>query len=208
MIVAVSSPKGGVGKTLIAVHLLAALSRNKKRRVVLIDCDTNRSSASWVSAVAPDARVETTTDSEELLGTMDDLDDDTDVVLDLAGSDGDLHRAAALLADVLVVPTGPGLLDLRCVATALKMAQQVRKIRQGAQPAVKVVLNRAATHQRATQDALGVLRAMDAPLVEQTLGQRQAFAQCVTLACTIDDLAGADEAAAEMRAVINAILKN
>lgn len=208
MIAAVSSPKGGVGKTLIAVHLLAALSRNKKRRVVLVDCDANRSAASWVSAVAPDARVETANDSEELLAAVDDLDGSTDVVLDLAGSDGELHRAAALVADVLVIPTGPGLLDLRGVAASLKMATRVRKIRRGAQPAVLVVLNRAATHQRATQEALEALRAMDAPLIQQTLGQRQAFAQCVAASCTIDDVPGADEAAAEMRAVVAAILKN
>lgn len=208
MIVAVSSPKGGVGKTLLSVHLLAAMSRNKKRRTVLVDCDPNRSSLSWVSSVAPDARVESASDCEELLAVADGLDAHTDAVLDLAGSDTDLHRGAALACDVMVVPTGSGLLDLRCVGTALKMAAQAQKIRRGTLPVVRVVLNRAAMHQRATQEALHALREMNAPLVEATLGQRQAFAQCVSNGCTVDELPNAGEAAEEMRRVIDAILKN
>lgn len=46
-ILAVGSPKGGVGKTTIAVTLAALAAREHKLRTLLVDADANRSALDW-----------------------------------------------------------------------------------------------------------------------------------------------------------------
>ncbi len=51
MKISVVSRKGGVGKTTIAIHLAAALSKNGRKKTLLIDGDPNRCAFFWTEGV-------------------------------------------------------------------------------------------------------------------------------------------------------------
>ena len=53
MIIVIANTKGGVGKTTVAVHLAAWLYE-QGHRVILADCDTQRSSSEWIRQAMPE----------------------------------------------------------------------------------------------------------------------------------------------------------
>ena len=53
MIIAIANSKGSVGKSTIAVHLVAWL-HSQGHKVFLADCDTQHSSSEWISHTLPE----------------------------------------------------------------------------------------------------------------------------------------------------------
>ena len=66
MIYGLTNSKGGVGKTTIAVHLAAFLTK-KKRKVVFIDADPQQSASTWIRELALPMELETISDAEEII---------------------------------------------------------------------------------------------------------------------------------------------
>ena len=56
MYIAMVNAKGGVGKRTLAVHLAVWL-HEQGRRVILVDCDLQRSSSQWLAEAEPGVRV-------------------------------------------------------------------------------------------------------------------------------------------------------
>ena len=112
-ILAVGSPKGGVGKTTTAVTLAALAAREFRLRTLLVDADANRSALDW-TARAGDAIPVDAVDGRDLTllrqlrrATGYDL-----AVIDLPGAregafDAILAGDGGPVADLLIVPTEP-----------------------------------------------------------------------------------------------------
>lgn len=127
-VLAVSSPKGGVGKTQTAVTL-AHLASLEGYRVFLADADANRSAADWASRSGE----RMTFDVEDLrdvgprvLTRLRGLDEYDVVIVDLPGAEESEAWRVLLggadgkpVFDALVVPSGVRAMDLRPVARAL-----------------------------------------------------------------------------------------
>ncbi|MHA6751131.1 ParA family protein [Dermacoccus nishinomiyaensis] len=121
-IIAVGSPKGGVGKTTTAVHL-AGLAARSGRRVLLVDADENRSAAAWAKAAGDrlDLDVAEGHDSPRELAKLRRASGYDLVVVDLPGVRGDALAALATpkALDLLVCPTRPGVMDVQPLAGLL-----------------------------------------------------------------------------------------
>lgn len=113
MIIAVANSKGGVGKSTLAVHLAAWLSK-QGHRVTLADCDTQQSSSQWIQEAAPGVKALCLKDPDMIINDLPQLAQETDyVVADGPGSLVETSRALLLVADAAIVPCKASMLEVR-----------------------------------------------------------------------------------------------
>ena len=122
--VALLARKGGTGKTTLAVHL-AVLAAESGRRVLLVDTDPQRSAGDWWRVRETDVpqlvecaakRVPAVLEAAERDGI--DL-----VVVDTRPSVEADTADIARLADLVLIPTRPGILDLRAIAPSRRRSR-------------------------------------------------------------------------------------
>jgi len=137
--IAITATKGGVGKTTLAVHIAAA-GQQAGRRVRLIDMDPQQSASLWV-----DARDKTIAEGAWPGGTPPALKLDVRgafakrlsnalteaaaegvdfVVIDTPPYQTTDAANAASLADLVIVPVKPGVLDLQAMSATLAMIDE------------------------------------------------------------------------------------
>lgn len=121
MNVTVMNHKGGVGKTVTAVHLAAFLAvEYGGESVVLVDTDPNEGALDWAEGGGL---------PYEVMGPDGEPGDEEHTVYDsqgrLFGSD---LETAAVMSDLLVVPSLTGAVDLR---TLLRFAEDLEEIQRG-----------------------------------------------------------------------------
>jgi chromosome partitioning protein len=118
-IIAVGSPKGGVGKTTTAVTM-ATIAARSGLVVLLVDADSNRSALDWCSRAGDAIPVDITSGRD--FGSLSRLRELTAydlVVIDLPGAHEGAFEAVVTgdggrpVADLLVAPTAPELMDMR-----------------------------------------------------------------------------------------------
>lgn len=191
--------KGGAGKTTLAIHL-AVMAQASGKRVLLVDIDPQRSSAGWWRARDAETPQLVETEPDKLRDILEaaradgiDL-----VVVDTRPSVEADAVQVAMLADVIVVPTRPAILDLRAILETLNIVKGSKK--------AHVVLNacpapRGAIEAPAATDARKALKAFGVPVAPTTISQRATFSHALVggLAATEADPRG--KAAGEMRAL-------
>ena len=175
MIIAVCNPKGGVGKSTIAVHLAAWLHR-RGRSVVLADCDQQRSSSDWVREAAPGVRTVWLHNSDLILNELPVLAKEAEyVIADGPGSHKESSRALMLRADFAIVPAKASMLEVRALAQATEVLQQARSVRNE-QPRAVVVLSMVGQNYRLTRDMKEAAEALHLPLASRAMILRQIYA--------------------------------
>jgi chromosome partitioning protein len=153
-IIALAAAKGGVGKTTLAAALsVAAAAARPDAAVGLVDLDPQGSLTRWWNARALPAPLLLRLAPERLARARVAL---RDVPLDLLVLDcppgfSPILELAVAAADLVLVPTGPGELDLAAVASTAAMAE-----RAGAP--FRYVLNRAVFRSRLAGRAVSLLR--------------------------------------------------
>lgn len=144
MLICFANTKGGVGKSTLAVHLAVWLF-DQGKSVALLDCDQQRSSSGWTAEAEPRITIATADTPEEVVIKAQELAVSHEFVVgDAPGGLDDRSRTLLLLADLVVFPITPSILDMRSVAQAtavLKYAQSIN----GGRPSGKLVLNRMRT---------------------------------------------------------------
>src|SRR5258708_6747115 len=83
MIIVVANSKGGVGKSTIAVHLVAWLHQ-QGHKTALADCDTQISSSRWLAEAIPEIKTVRLSSTDEILDVLPSLGREFDYV----GADG------------------------------------------------------------------------------------------------------------------------
>ena len=124
-------PKVELGKRTLAVHLAVWL-HERGQRVMLVDCDLQRSSSQWMAEAAPEVRVEVLLSEDELIERAPVFQQDVDIVV-AHGLSGlkELTRALLLVCDTAFIPCGPSVLDVRAVSEAIRVVKQAQSIRKG-----------------------------------------------------------------------------
>ena len=175
MIIAIANTKGGVGKTTVAVHLAAWL-HERDYRVILVDCDTQRSSSEWISQAVPEITALKMNTPDEVLNELPRLREEADfIVADGPGSQTEMSRALLLRADFAVVPCKASMLEVRALAKATEVLRQSQDIRKGLPRAV-AVLSMVGQKYRLTRDMKDAALALELPLASAALTLRQIYA--------------------------------
>lgn len=175
MIIAIANTKGGVGKTTVAVHLAAWL-HEKGFKVILADCDVQRSSSEWIRQAVPEIRALKLDTPDEVLNELPKLRDEADfIVADGPGSQTEMSRALLLRADFAVVPCKASMLEVRALAKATEVLRQSQDIRKGLPQAV-AVLSMVGSKYRLTQDMKDAADALQLDLASTGITLRQIYA--------------------------------
>ena len=192
--IALVSMKGGSGKTTLALHLASAAAEHG-HNVAVLDLDPQQSAAKWgdrrsgsvpVVLAAPPSRLGQ--DLERVATAGADV-----VVIDTpprAGSDN-AAIAAARVADLVVLPCRPAILDLETVAST------AARVRDVAQVPVVVVLNGCPSRGNAAEEAAAALVDLGLEVCPVRIGQRVAFARSLLDGRTAPELEPSGRAAAE-----------
>jgi len=128
MIIILGSQKGGCGKSTIATNL-AAVAAHNGRDVVLLDTDSQCTSATWAAdreetSASPVACVQRV---GNITATAKELDNKYDlVIIDAGGRDSQELRTGLLAADLLISPFKPSQADLDTVFQLSDVVRQAQ----------------------------------------------------------------------------------
>lgn len=199
-VVALLARKGGAGKTTTAVHLAVAAVQ-AGRRVLLIDADPQRSAAGWWrarQAGAPEL-VECEADQVRDVTLAARADGVELVVVDTRPSVEADTVTLARLADLVLIPTRPSILDLRAIAGTVEVVQAVRArafILLNAVPA-----GRGDSEAGITVEARTALAGYPVPTCPVVLGARAAFSHALVDGQAVTEFDPHGRAAAELQAL-------
>tara|TARA_R110002049_G_scaffold200714_2_gene371457 strand:+ start:317 stop:961 length:645 start_codon:yes stop_codon:yes gene_type:complete len=172
-VVALTSQKGGSGKTTIAMQLAAGLAR-RGLRVGVVDLDPQESASRWAESAPPGqpfpadvVRVSAGTKLGRVLRALRDADA---VLLDCPPSIEHPHTLAALdVARLAIVPVVPGPTDLWSTRAIERLILQRDRL-------AGCLLPNRVTRTALAAEVIDVLREFELPLLDATLGQRSAYA--------------------------------
>lgn len=206
MLISFANTKGGVGKSTLAVHLAVWLF-DQGHSVALLDCDQQRSSSEWVTEAEANLRIATADSPEEVAIKAQELRSGHDfVVCDAPGGLDDRSRTLLLVADLVLFPITPSILDLRSVAQAtavLKYAQSIN----GGRPAGKLILNRMRTWDTISRDLLAEAPALGLSVARQVVRDLQPLRDAAQQGTVVMRMpARAREAAADLTNLFTELL--
>lgn len=206
-IVAVLSPKGGAGKTTIAACVAAELV-SRGISVVLVDADPQRALADWHGGAdggRPLGEIPLIVDATEAVADkVRDAASNATVIVDLAGFANRTQVAVLEVADLVLVPCRPSMMDARGALAAAEMAAVVnRDRRRKAQVAVVIT---GASRTRMTAHIRAELADAGVRVLTAEIGHRAAYVEAAAFGsapCLMGRAAG--QAAAEVAALADEI---
>ena len=205
--VAVLNQKGGVGKSTLATNFAAAAHLLKKR-VLLVDLDSQGSSFDWYAArqegselagltVVKADRALSFTRFREIAGSYD------VVVLDGPPKLGDMTRSAAVAADIVLIPVQPGPFDMWSAGETQKLLEAADSTRADLDrgPVRRLfVLNRASANTNMSRSAIATLEGAG-EVAKTVIHQRVAFAEAAATGESVLTTQPSGRAADEMRSL-------
>jgi chromosome partitioning protein len=183
-VIVVANPKGGVGKSTLAINVAGCLAR-AGHRVMLGDVDRQQSSRQWLALRPAAARPIDGWDvaADDIVrppkGT-------THVVLDTpAGLHGKRLDAVMKMADQLLIPLQPSLFDIQATHP---FVQELRAHRRGAEVKIGLVGMRVREHTKAVEQLQTYLGTLPVPVVGW-LRDTQNYVQLAAHGLTLFDVA-------------------
>src|SRR5579885_3457923 len=191
-IIAVTSQKGGSGKTTLAGHLAVAADRAGAGKVALVDTDPQGSLSEWWNARKAETPIFARTVTARL-GT--DIERMRSFGIDLLIVDTPTAIEATIaevirLADLVIIPARPSPHDLRAVGATVELVERLAK------PLV-FVLNGATPRARITNEAVMAL-SQHGTLAPVILHQRTGFAASMIDGRTVGEIKGEARSAEEI----------
>ncbi len=198
-IIAVANLKGGVGKTTLAVNLACELSATY--RVHLVDADPQGSAIEWFGRgllpCTAEARVlGDTARSGEWVHRVRSAAADV-IVIDLPPAIGGATTAAMMIADLVMLPISPSLLDGRATLKAIAPLATIRNARRGDRPRALLVPSRVDRRSRAGCEIEAALHEIGEP-VGPAICQRSAFVEATAAGTWIGGFAPRSSAHVEL----------
>lgn len=168
-LIGLASTKGGVGKTTICLNLAGVLAR-RGARVVVLDADPAGHAVAvaeistlpfevrplLLEEVEPKAVADWT---KAVRGTDADF-----VILDAPGALGPAFGAVLAIADIVLVPVGASMLDIRGAAETVGIVRRHRKAGGRGRPDILVVPSRVDRRTGSGRDVVGTLAGLTEPV--------------------------------------------
>jgi chromosome partitioning protein len=215
--IAVLNQKGGVGKSMLSQNL-AACAHLRGIKTLLLDMDEQATSRQWFAARAGSSKLRglrVDVASERSLWTEERF---TETIggYELVVCDGpprlaEVTRAAAFLADVVVVPMRPGVAEWwagKANVEAFNVADQLRRLR-GREPVRRTyVLNEVFQRVKETVIMADALREQEVELLPMMIAHRAAYERARAAGESVLSVDPRGVAAAEVSAVFDAIMQS
>lgn len=180
--------KGGCGKSSLSCHLAWWLA-NQGKSVAVVDSDGQQSASRWLSKMEPLIPCHVISEGTALLEQIPGIAAAHDyVIVDGGGMLSDITLNILLRSDLAIIPAQPTGLDLSSTNEALKLAQQVRSVRESGKPKAYIVLNRGVKGTRLLTESQSLLQSKG--LLKTIIHQRQAIADCYGQRQTVWTLPG------------------
>jgi chromosome partitioning protein len=195
------SRKGGVGKTTLALHL-SVLAQEAGLRVLLVDLDPQGSAAAWWQAREADTPQLDQSEPgnlENLLTTAREAGVELVIIDTRPSAEADAVKVAAL-ADFVLIPTRPAILDLRAILGTLDIVK-------GGRHRASIVLNACSAPRggvgeaSATSDARKALKAFGVAVAPVSIVQRAPLAHSLVGGLAVSETDPTSKATKELRAL-------
>ncbi|MEJ1296737.1 MAG: ParA family partition ATPase [Candidatus Sedimenticola sp. (ex Thyasira tokunagai)] len=201
-IVAVLNPKGGAGKTTLALHLARALGENGEK-IVLVDTDPQGSARDWHEQSGGDAfpvygvdRAGTLKSNVHQLAQHFDW-----VVIDGAAKLEEMSAHAVSTAHLVIIPVQPSPLDLWACESLVSQIKQRQALSDGT-PTAAFQINRAKKGTTLAREIRDVVKDYELPLLEGSIHDRTVFAKSLANGKTALDVEPNGEAAWEINHLV------
>ena len=210
-VISLVNQKGGVSKSTTSVHLSYWLITKKKRKTLLIDADSQRSSSLWVKGMeGVEIPCQVIGSPDDLLEQIPELAAAYDyLIVDGPASLSESTRAILFRSDLAVIPVQPSGVDLRSASDAMRLVKQAQSVRGGLPQAV-LFLSRAVKGTRLKDEAIALLENNPGGiLLDTVIHQKQAIADSSGQSETVWSLPGrpARESASEYEKLFKEVLK-
>lgn len=175
--IVIASPKGGAGKSTVAILLGTELA-HAGAKVTMLDCDPNRSLSLWAERgpLPPRMAVLSDVGEGEVVRTIKRHDLDGEVVIvDLEGVASRLVSRAISQADLVITPMRATTLDATVGIRALQLIQEEEEALDRAIPHVVVFTMTRAVRSRQHSGIEASLRDQGVDLITPALMERTAF---------------------------------
>ena len=199
-VIAIAARKGGVGKTTLAMHL-SVLASEPDRPALLLDTDPQRSLAWWHRLREADTPKLIEADARELPDLVEAARREGfgRIIIDTPPHAEDSILHAMRVADLVVVPTRPGPLDLAAVATTLDLATRIGK-------APLAVINHSPPRTGAAEPAIvsearTALANMGASVANTAVANRVSMSHAILTGSTVNEHEPGGKAAGEVEAL-------
>ena len=206
-VIAVLNPKGGSGKTTIAIHLARALHL-RGERTLLVDSDVQGSARDWSAAGQetdgpPVIGLDRPTLDKELQAVGRDY---AWVVIDGASKYEQMIASGIKAADLILIPIQPSPLDLWACAPLVEVIQTRQQITDG-RPTAAFVVTRAKKSTVLARDVRRAVEGYNFPLLPGAIHDRTAFARALAEGSTVLDYEANGEAAFEISQLTKQVIK-
>ncbi len=202
--------KGGCGKSTVSVHFAYWFTVIKKKNVLLVDADAQKSSSKWLEGMDITIPHIVLNSPDDLLEQLPTLVTDYDyLIVDGPASLAEETRAILFRADLAVIPVQPTGVDLRSANDAIRLVKQAQSVRGGI-PAVAIFISRAVKNTNLKKEAIALLSQMgDTTLIKTVIHQKQAIGDTSGQNATVWDLSGkpANDSAKEYEKLFDEIIK-
>lgn len=201
-VLALSSRKGGAGKSTLSVHLAVAAEAHGLTTAVF-DLDPQASAALWSDNRAEPAPAVVPAQAPRLKNLLQQaLDGGADlVILDTPPHADGVAADAGALADVILIPCRPSAFDLDAIGASVRVAQASKR-------PCWVVINAAPTQGSEVGETRTALESAGVQVVPVTIHQRKAFSARAHEGRTAMEHEPGGKAAQEVEALLGWLLSN
>ncbi len=193
-VISLLAQKGGTGKSTLAAHLAVEACRTGPKPVVLIDLDPQASLRRWYEKREAEQPVMIHLGQNNLGHMLDAFrrDDVGLVIIDTAPHALEQAAAAATAADLVIIPTRPGVMDIEAIDATVDIVNGVAGV---------IVINATRPRGSMTDEAREALEIYELPICPTAIVNRAALADALIDGRGVQELDAKGKATAEIKAV-------
>jgi chromosome partitioning protein len=199
--IAILSQKGGAGKTTLALHLAVAAELTGKT-CALIDLDPQASATGWKDSREKPSPAVVSAQAVRLPQVLKAADEAGAklAIIDTAPLSENSALAAARVADFILIPCRPAILDLRAISLSIDITRLANK-------SASIILNCVPPRGSLAQEATNAIKVYDVSICPITIVQRVAYMHSLTLGQTAQEYEPNGKAADEIKQLYKWICK-